>query len=962
MEPWMILAGTSHGQAYVIDLRELSSSSSSSSNPPSWQMCSRHGAEVTAVAWNSQVPYICATACATDGSVIVWDLKTAKPWCELRTQSTADVAWNPQQGLHLLTADGPVVNVWDLAASTTLPVAQLSMAAAVQQHPQQQQPQHAPSILQMDWCPHDETLLVTTAKDGKVLVWDLQSMQPLAELPNDAVSTSIASSVSSHKNNPASLFAASSTPLHVRYEIHWSPHHRGVLLTCRLDKTVQIQSLPALPRPPAWMQPRACRAAQGFGATLATVGGEQRTVTLSVVPSNPELIQAATATTAPPRDVCLHQQAQPDMAPQDVAMWGFLSVLFESDSRKALVEYLGYQADEISQDVQAFVDQTSHQADGADTTIEHETITTPGNRAAADALVQKALLVGDFQAAVDACLAVHNFADALLLASIGGPELWATTQQTYLQHASAGPHAEMVQAILQGDLQSVVESSDLQDWQQTLALLSTYSNSQEFPALCQGLAKRIQEAGDEATASLCFICAMDFEAVLQYWKQQLGCNDENGAIDAEQLDWKSLHDFCTKVAIMQQACPNAVLTDDVTTLFSKYAELLAQDGLLAPAAAFAKDDVLKDRLYRSRSSASCLAAMQNQPPAFPYTMQAVDVCRGVLSLAEQRYQAAEQARLAAERQAAQQRQQEEYQRQREAQEAARELQRAQQQQQHASAYGNQGYGQVQHSNGYAQHGYQQQQHHQPAASMPQAPAPSDELPPGWIALQDPNSGMTYYANQTTGETTWDRPAPVSAPAPAPQPAQAEPTTQTPSKSKKTVASKYGDGFVSSASDPKLAYQYGNVGTSNPYHGAERPGTAAAAVGKTQEAPISETFNVDALELGADLVPLRDSLVQLVDSLKSMHLGAADKRQLTDGEKAVAIFVKKLARQAIHDESLESSKTMVSSLVSSDFRTATAMQTALVNSDWREHKDWLKGFKSLIQLASRKLAHPHPIQY
>jgi len=104
------------------------------------------------------------------------------------------------------------------------------------------------------------------------------------------------------------------------------------------------------------------------------------------------------------------------------------------------------------------------------------------------------------------------------------------------------------------------------------------------------------------------------------------------------------------------------------------------------------------------------------------------------------------------------------------------------------------------------------------------------------------------------------------------------------------------------------------------------------------------------------------LLQILESLKSLPLGAADNRQMVDGEKAVAVFVKKLAMQAVHDESLEQAKAMVSSLMARDFRTATAMQTALVNSEWREHKDWLKGFKSLIQLASRKLAHSHPIQY
>ena len=39
----------------------------------------------------------------------------------------ADVAWNPDQGLHLVTASGddknPVIKLWDLRTSTSLPLA-----------------------------------------------------------------------------------------------------------------------------------------------------------------------------------------------------------------------------------------------------------------------------------------------------------------------------------------------------------------------------------------------------------------------------------------------------------------------------------------------------------------------------------------------------------------------------------------------------------------------------------------------------------------------------------------------------------------------------------------------------------------------------------------------------------------------------------------------------------------------
>jgi protein transport protein SEC31 len=931
LAPHNIALGTASGQAFTWSLATTS---------PTLQAASRHTAEITSVAWNSQVPHILATA-AADGSVVVWDGKSAKAWCELRTPATC-LAWNPTQGLHLLTTDGPAVHVWDLAASTSLPVATLP------QH-------HLQSILQMAWCPHDDTLLVTTAKDGLTLLWDLRTYTCLAEVPNDA---NPALQQQQHQqqhhqqqsdsHNPALLFAASSTPPHVRYAVHWAPHTRGVLLTCRLDKHVQLQSLPPLPRPPAWLAPP-CAVSTGFGGTLAHVGKGSSTVTLSYVPTDPRVVATIQATAhaagQSPRDVCW-QHAETAAASQsdEAILWGFLSVLFEGNARQALVQYLGYHADEIAQAV-------AELSDSKDNSNRHEdeddathlaqgmqglsmTASSSVNR-----LVEKALVVGNFAAAVDACLAVENYADALLLASCGGGELWTATQERYFASQAATqqkPYLGMVQAIMQNQMSKLVQEADLAKWRETLAILSTYGASDEFPQLCQALGGKLQEAGDADSACLCYICAMDVPTVVAYWKEQL-----DGASPEEEDDWMPLHQFVVKVSILLQACPSE-LSPEVSALFNKYAQLLAEQGLLVEAAPYVYEGVLQDRLYRSRASQACLVAMGNQPPAFPYAVQTVEMSRGVVSLPQER-----DAAVVAAAQA-------------EASAAARAVALAQQQQQQQEAAQQQAAAHQAAQTASSHQGANQQQQH-PASNGHggyQAAPASDELAPGWTALQDPGSGMTYYANQTTGETTWERPishapAPQLTPAPVAQGQSVGNTT--PSKPKNTLASKYGDGFVSSASDPKLANQYGNVGTSNPYHGADRPGTAAAAVAGKQEAPVSSDLNVEEVQMSVDLQPFKDSLLQLLDAVKSTQLTSADKRQVADGEKAVTILVKNLSRGRLEGASLENAKTMVGALVSGEYRTATSLQTSLVHSDWREHKDWLKGMKSLIQLASRKLA-------
>ena len=114
----------------------------------------QQNAQITAVAWNSQVSHIVASA-AADGTVSVWDLKSKKAWCKLRCeaagQAVADLAWNPTEGLHLLTASAddrnPVIKLWDLRSSTSMPLTTLTG--------------HSQGILSMAWCPHDEHLLLS---------------------------------------------------------------------------------------------------------------------------------------------------------------------------------------------------------------------------------------------------------------------------------------------------------------------------------------------------------------------------------------------------------------------------------------------------------------------------------------------------------------------------------------------------------------------------------------------------------------------------------------------------------------------------------------------------------------------------------------------------------------------------------------------------------------------------------
>ncbi|CAM9628396.1 unnamed protein product, partial [Phaeothamnion confervicola] len=375
---------------------------------------SRHSAEVTKVAWNTQVSHILATA-AANGSCIVWDLRQKKPWCELRDSSRAscaDVAWNPDEGLHLVTASGddnnPVLKLWDLRSSTTLPLATL------QGHTQASRLGRffclfRCGILSVAWCPDDSSLLMSCAKDNRTLLWDLFNLQAVYELPSGA-STGVSSENPIVLDEPAAPGANGGPP----------PDFGVSSVTTGLDAV-------DLATPPVSVLKGRAAAAAAAAATAGAGGRDGRAAS----PTPPEM--------------------------------------------------------------------------------------------EAETLIKKALLVGNFEAAVQCCLRTGNMADALLLASCGGAELWAKTKAAYFdRETKRRPFLSIVSAIIKSELGRLVQSSDLRQWPETLAIVSTYAQNAEFPALCEALGARLEaEAGDTTSANLCYMCAVNVGKTVDMWVEQL---------------------------------------------------------------------------------------------------------------------------------------------------------------------------------------------------------------------------------------------------------------------------------------------------------------------------------------------------------------------------------------------------------------------------------------------------------
>ncbi|XP_070494385.1 protein transport protein Sec31A isoform X3 [Chironomus tepperi] len=605
--------------------------------------------DVCGIAWNLQVQHILASTFAT--RCVVWDLRKNEPIIKLSDSQSRvrwrAVNWHPDIATQLWLASEddqtPVIQLWDLRYATA-PSKTLQI--------------HSRGVLGMALCPKDTELMISCAKDNKILCWNTSSEDNHGEILSEIASTSSwYSDITWCPKNPA-LVAASSFDGNVSVYSLFGGAQQQVQTSNKIaDSFPGMESIPQeystqtaahaqifhdLKRPPKWFK-RPSGISFGFGGKFVTFNGTNKTVEIKQLITDESLVKKSTElenVLAQGNYVEYCRQKADDSSDQHKRyIWYFLKAYFEENPTSEFLNLLGYHSEDIASKFNKFVDDKDTQSNAVDGVTNQmaqlnriDSIDDPSSDATdlsnqdgfdmnglnestagkipyklstsgSEGLICEALLTGNIAAAVELCMNAGRSTDAIILASLGGSDLLAKTQYRYLKNNDSFI-SNLISAMVMADWSGVISQCTIDSWKEALVAALTHSKDQSN-LLCERLGERMQmESGGDLSiiqdSILCYICAGNIERIVDAW---CTINGHDSLDDSGKLQ-ELIEIVILLNKGMERHGQNIPVYGRYAELLSKYASLLAAQGSLEMALTYVGtscDDPhivdLRERLY-----------------------------------------------------------------------------------------------------------------------------------------------------------------------------------------------------------------------------------------------------------------------------------------------------------------------------------------------------------------------------
>lgn len=361
----------------------------------------------------------------------------------------------------------------------------------------------------------------------------------------------------------------------------------------------------SLKQTPMWLK-RPVGATFGFGGKLVSFSSaapNQSKVKISTVPIDSGVNAAMerfekTIQQGNLAAVC-DEKAQDAKSEDEKSEWQILKALFHQDTKAKLVEYLGFKAEDIAtpdpekeeegeggegdgqakgekrdrlsaffgdgDDSENFLASLSIRSTQTARTNNPFRIYT-GDETKADKAITKAVVLGEYERAVDVCLKEDRITDAFMLAICGGDPCIDKVKAAYFTKKSNGPnYLRLLASVVGKNLWDVVHNADLANWREVVGALCTHASDSEFPDLIEALGDRLEEeyrskneSGLRQAALLCYLGGSKLHKVVGIWIGELH-EAEKADLQEESEDStfsvhaRSLQNFIEKVSVFREA-------------------------------------------------------------------------------------------------------------------------------------------------------------------------------------------------------------------------------------------------------------------------------------------------------------------------------------------------------------------------------------------------------------------------
>lgn len=511
---------------------------------------------------------------------------------------------------------------------------------------------HSAGILSVSWCQRDHDLLLSCGKDNRTILWNPQVPKILGEFP------------------VASTWA---------FETQWCPQNPDILANATFEGKITVHRLQStvsksevngaqaggedffnqrqyvseggfeLKQSPKWLQVP-CSTSFGFGGSLVSVKNTNRKgeVKISKYVSEPTVTENAAEfeqaiQTADWTGFC-EKQIEKSRTDGERGNWEVLKLLFDSEPRKRLVEYLGIKETDLNEilpdevSVPKLEEPASETATAEDTTVVAEDtastiapIEQKNNRLSgifgntgetddflsqlntpipqsqptakgpfslssasdteSDKQIVKAILSGRFDLAVDICLKDDRLSDAFLLATQADASVQKKVQDAYFsRNIHRSSYLRLLQSVMDSNLRDIAENADLEGWKQSLVLFCTFAKADdEFSELCEVLGQRLEKQGKVEHAKICYLAGKKLDRVVDIWIAEANAQEaeelkSTPSDSAFSIHARALQGFVEKVTVLKQT--KGTTGANLEPLYEKYIEfvdIVASQGNLSVA-------------------------------------------------------------------------------------------------------------------------------------------------------------------------------------------------------------------------------------------------------------------------------------------------------------------------------------------------------------------------------------------